>query len=165
MTGEADDVWVRLRELDDPVNVERPAEFDASALLDRFTKLAERLDRDFSCRCKVDAWPNVQDASFYGTVIVPADASLSGSDIWVRVSNFGGLAVYGLGFGAWDEDETRVLLDPRDGERVVTALQHLGYYIVPEAILRRTYDGANDSFRDLYATHPPDWFTRFFDWV
>jgi hypothetical protein len=98
-------------------------------------------------------------------VIVPAEASASGSAISVRVSNFDQLAVYGLGFGAWDTEETELLLEARDRNRIVAAPEDLGYFIVPEALLWRRYDGASDALRDRYATQPPTWFTRYFDWL
>jgi hypothetical protein len=157
-----------LRELDDPVNVERPESFDPAATAARFATLVEYLDSVFVCRCATDAGPDhVQDASFYGTIIIPAAATNSGADIAIRVSNFGTLAVYAIEqLGVYDDAERDVLLDPGDRARVETALADTGHVVVPESVLWNEYDGANDSWKTHFADETtPTWFVRYFDWV
>jgi hypothetical protein len=155
-------MWARLRALDDPHNLERPADFNADAAARRFTALVEHLERGFGCPCRTDAGPGrIKDASFYGDVIVPADSTASGEDLAIRVSNFGPMAVYGLGrVGDYDG------LDQADQERVETALEDTGYTIVPGRILWQEYDGRSDFWRTHVPNErPPTWWVRFFDYL
>jgi hypothetical protein len=164
----AEQVWERLRLLDDPDAVERPANFDEAETSRRFSELVQTLESIFSCECVVDAgFPMVQDASHFGTARVPATATDSGVDIIVRVSNFGDLAVFAAeNLGCWSESEPDELLTDRDRARVEEALAQAGYFVVPEDILERPYDGVNDYWRTYFPNEPgPTWATRFFDWV
>ena len=159
LTGDA--LWRRLRELDDPDHLERPADFDRAATAERFEMLVERLERVFRCRCTAD--PDEQDASFWGTVRVPAEATRTGAQLVVCVSNFGSLVTVSVeNPGAYDAEETAVLLDPEDEARVEGALDHLGYVVVPEQELWRDYDGPSEFI--VGAGHGGTWWTRFFDW-
>jgi hypothetical protein len=161
------EAWKRLRELDDPDAVERPAGFDEQAVGDRFGALVEALERLFACMCSVDAgFPKIQDATFYGTVSVPAEATSTGGQIAVRVSNFGRIAVYDLElFGAYDSDERRCLLDLADVARVEAALDSTNHESIPVEVLWTVYDGRSDYWKGTFPSASPTWFTRFFDWV
>ena len=85
----------------------------------------------------------------------------------VRVSRYGSLAVYELElFGVYDREETALLLDPHDRDRVELALVSTGHDIVPADLLWTKYDGVNDHWQTHFPNEPPPtWFTRFFDWV
>ena len=71
-----DALWQRLRELDDPDHLERPADFDRAATAERFETLVERLEQVFCCRCTAE--PDEQDASLCGRVVVPASCETAG---------------------------------------------------------------------------------------
>ena len=105
--------------------------------------------------------------SFYGTIRVPSEATVSGAPIVIRVSNYGVLAVYDLDlFGAYDAAEREVLLDGSDRSRVEAALLETRHDVVPTDLLWNTYDGTNDYWQRHFPNErPPTWFTRFFDWV
>lgn len=154
----------RLRELDDPVAIERPPDLDEQALEARFVAPVSALSRAFCCEREVDAGiVQVQDAAFYGTVCVPVEATRSGGQLVVRVSNFGLLAVYDLElFGAYDTEEREQLLDHVDVELLETCLADTGHESVPIDLLWSRYDGASTCFSSDPA---PTWFARFFDWV
>ena len=162
------DAWQRLRELDDPDSIERPADLDEQRLHSRFTALVHAVSVAFQCECPVDAgFPLVQDATFYGTIRVPGEATRSGAQIVMRVSNFGSLATYDLElFGAYSSEERHQLMDPADVARAERALTETGHEIIPIDILWNTYDGASDYWKRCFPDEtPPTWFIRFFDWV
>src|SRR5262245_20205171 len=139
----------RLRDADDPVRGERPKHFRLRQTARRFSALVEGLDRAFACRCDAEAYPLVQDASFYGQVRIPASATAMGAEIHIRVSNFACLAVYGLeGLGAYSDAERDVLLDAADRDRVEDALTATGHVVLPEDVLWTDYDGTNDALRE-----------------
>ena len=161
------EAWRLLRELDDPEAVERPTTFDERSVARRFTALVENLEASFACGCAIDSAIQVQDASHYGTVIVPASSTRTGSDIVVRTSNFGSLAVYDVeSFGAYDDSEPAILFDRIDRDRVEQALVEAGHSVVPQDLLWAEYDGANAHLRAAYpGEHRPSWFIRYFDWI
>jgi hypothetical protein len=84
-----------LRLLDDPVHLEYPARFDYGAEQRRFQSLVAETERRFGCTCLTQAGTQVQDASFLGQLMIPASATAKGVAVFVRVSNFGGLALLG----------------------------------------------------------------------
>lgn len=70
-----------LGDLDDPEHMERASDFDLGATEKRFADMVVRLERDFGTTCRIDAGVVVQDASYYGQVVVPAEATNSGADL------------------------------------------------------------------------------------
>lgn len=89
----------------------------------------------------------MQDASFLGQIVVPAAATAKGVAVFVRVSNFGGLALLGAeGPGRYDDAETLDLIAAGDRESVLTALVALDYVPLLEDVLGT-------------------WFARFFDYL
>jgi hypothetical protein len=168
MSPREDVILQRLRELDDPVNLERPAGFDLEGAEARFSSLRARIERDFDCECRTDAGPiRVQDASYYGDLIVPAASTHTSEQIWIRISNFGELAMYALDRpGSLDPEELRILLDTEDKRRIESALADTGYFLVPEELLWDRYDGRSASLRNAYPDErPPTWFIRYFDYL
>ena len=159
LTGDA--MWERLRELDDPDHLERPADFDPAAAAARFAALVSRLDDAFRCSCP--ATGDEEDSSAYGRVDVPAASTGTGAQLVVCLSAFGSLATVSVeNPGAYDAEETAALLDPQDADRVHAALDDLGFVVVDEAELWRPYDGPSEFL--VGGGHGGTWWTRFFDW-
>ncbi|MCP5070069.1 MAG: hypothetical protein GY946_26160 [bacterium] len=143
--------------------MERPSDFDSQATEKRFAEMVTRLEHNFRTTCRVDAGVRVQDASHYGQVVVPAEATSSGADLFVRASNFGSMAVYGIEApGVYLDEERDALLDRADRERIEQALLDSNFRIVPEAVLWERYDGRS---KWLHREPQTSWFTRFFDYL
>lgn len=157
----ADDALLTLlHELDDPRNPERPLGFDPEVASQQFNDLHRALSAAFRCECVVDAWPNVQDASHWGRLVIPAASTLSGADLVILVSNFWPLAMVAVDNpGVHDEEEFERLLDAGDRGTLEQALLDAGHVIVPERLLDRRYNGSASvsSFRT--------WFERYFDYL
>lgn len=158
----ADDaqLWQLLHSLDDPDNLEFPANYNHRRARARFNQLAERLNRDFGCQCWVDG--EVQDASFHGRIDIPAAATATGERLVIVISNFGDLAVLALeNPGVWDDEEAAQVLQPNDTTRIRKALDDLGYTLIPEGPLWKRYDGPAGTLTAPDAT----WWTRYFDYL
>lgn len=161
--GEVDSL---LRKLDDPVHLERPAGFDYAAEQARFAALVADVEARFGCVCTVDAGMSVQDASYLGQLEIPVSATITETEIFVRVSNFGGLALLGAERpGVYDDEETRILIDYADWRKILEVLTHHGYVVLLEDALSRPYDGTSDAFRRAYPRTAATWFDRYFDYL
>jgi hypothetical protein len=79
------------RSLDGPKHLEFPAGYDHDETRNRF----DRLDTAFSRASETDR--HVEDASYRGSIKIPAAATATGSPLVIAVSNFGGLAVGQVG--------------------------------------------------------------------
>ena len=124
----------------------------------------DRLDAAFSCAC--ESWGHVEDASFHDRVEIPAAATATGMRLVIVVSNFGGLAVVAAeNPGVWTREEFTELLHPDDAQRIYTALDDLGYTVVPEEPLWEEYDGDSPLRRYPSEGSPPTWWIRFFDYL
>ena len=157
------DLRRKFHELDDPINVEFPADYDRYAVERSFDTLVGLLEAGFGTSCRVDAGSSIQDASYFGQVVVPAAATGSGADVFVRVSNFGKLAVWGLTApGLYSGDELDLLLVAADREIVEQAVVAGGFVAVLEDLLWERYDG---SVQWVSEDSRPTWFTRFFDYL
>ena len=151
-----------LHALDDPDNLELPAGYDHRRARARFQKLVQRLNAGFDCRTKADG--DVQDASLHGRVDIPATATATGRTLVVSISNFGNLAVLSVDNpGVWTDAEAADLLDPRDADRVHTALTDLGYILIPEQPLWEPYSGVWDPA--VFGPSRPTWWIRYFDYL
>lgn len=64
----------------------------------------------------------------------------------------------------WNQEELAELLHPDDAKRVCTALNDLGYTVVPEGPLWQPYDG-NGPLQTYNPDRPATWWTRFFDYL
>jgi hypothetical protein len=99
-------------------------------------------------------------------VEIPAAGTATGRRLFIVVSNFGGLAAI-VADNSWrqTQEEFTKQLHPDDAQRVHTALDDLGYTVVPEGLLRgEDYDG--DAFRsDPWIQYRPTWWDRFFGYV
>jgi hypothetical protein len=151
-----------LHALDDPDHLEFPAGYDHERARAQVERLAQRLDADFSCQCRVDR--HVQDASLHGRVDIPAAATATGRPLVVLVSNFGGLAVLAVDNpGVWTDAEAGRLLHPDDAHRVHTVLADLGYTVISEEPLWEPYDGVCDPA--IFSPSKPTWWLRYFDYL
>lgn len=151
-----------LRHFDGAGISEFPPGFDEAVELVQFQRLVEALEERFNCRCESEAgFPQIQDASLFGWITAPADATVSGRGVHFKVSNFGRLVV------VLTDDEK----DPggdNDTEDVATAVEiaeAVGYRPVQPDLLDERYDGNLGTAAKLYEKWPPSWFTRFFDWL
>ena len=157
-------MWDLLRSLDDPDHLEFPADFNRDETSNRFRQLVDRLNTAFSCAREADS--NVQDATYYNRVEIPAAGTATGRRLFIVVSNFGGLAAV-VADNSWrqTQEEFTRQLHPDDAQRIYTALGDLGYTVVPEDLLRgEDYDG--DAFRsDPGIQYRPTWWDRFFGYV
>ena len=144
-----------LTSLDDPDHLETPADFNRDETRNRFRQLVDRLSTAFSCACEAEG--NVEDASYHDRVEIPAAATATGTRLVIVVSNFGGLAVVAADNpGVWTQEEFTELLHPDDAQRIYTALDDLGYTVVPEEPLWEDYDG--DGPLPRYSDgQPPTW--------
>ncbi|RKS09376.1 hypothetical protein DFP74_5112 [Nocardiopsis sp. Huas11] len=150
-----------LRRLDDPDHLEFPPDYDDAATGARFARLVTRLNDRFDCACGVDRC--VEDASYHGTVIVPATATDCGRHITVTVSNFGDLAAVTLSHpGRQDGEKERALFRSTDRPRVEGELEALGYVSISEHLLGSRYGGDNDF--DSSPGSSLTWWLRFFDY-
>lgn len=155
-----------LRQLDDPANLECPAGFDYAAEQRRFQSLVAELEGRFSCTCQIEAGNRIQDASFLGQLVIPASALVRGVAAFVRVSNFGRLALLGAECpGRYDDAKTLNLIAATDRRVMLEVLAGLNYVPLLEDVLSAEYDGTCDTFRDAYPSHSPTWFIRYFDYL
>jgi hypothetical protein len=164
MTAGETDWWSLLRELDDSEHMEAPKGYRHLETRARFDQLVERLEGEFACRCQVDR--DVQDASHHGDIVIPAEGTVRGKQIYVRISNFGNLAVYSPeNLGCYTDEEKLQVLPDEDRHRVESSLTDLGYLNVPEDVLSTRYDGRSDLAAFYPPQDPPSWFIRFFDYL
>jgi hypothetical protein len=131
-----------------------------------FQGLVGCISEAFGCTPNIDAGSSVQDATFYGQLIIPGRSTDTGADVAVRVSNFGHLAVYALErLGAYSDAERDSLMAEADRSRVEFALGESGYVVLPEDVLWKRYDGVNQALLTLYGDRRPEWFIRYFDYI
>jgi hypothetical protein len=155
-----------LRKFDDPVASERPPGFDKVAVSKRFEELLGRLNRAFNCLLSSESGTRVQDASYYGKAVIPAESTETGADITVVISNFGNLSVYAIERpGAYSDAEREVLISQSDRDRVEAALAEAGYVVLPEDVLWERYDGANEALKRYWSDRQSSWFDRFFSYL
>ncbi|GAA3778006.1 hypothetical protein GCM10022225_77290 [Plantactinospora mayteni] len=155
-----------LRRLDDPIHLEYPARFNCAAEQRRFQSLIAELGQRFGCTCEAESGRQVQDASYLGQLVIQASATANGMAIFVRVSNFDGLALLGAeGPGRYDDAETPYLIAETDRGAVLEVLAELNYAPLLEDALSAGYDGTSGALRGAYPSHPPTWFIRYFDYL
>ncbi|MFF0551856.1 hypothetical protein ACFYUL_23150 [Streptomyces sp. NPDC004311] len=159
-----------LDRLPGPDHLEFPDGFDHDAAEERATALLTRLGQDIG-PCLLGG---AQDAAYYFSVAVPAEATEAGVLLCVRLSNFGGLAVVTTPGPADHDDLAHAVRDgalsEADRGRIEAALSDLGHTLVPQRLLHRLYDGVTrltddgDTFLG-YGVHAgrATWWTRFFE--
>lgn len=141
--------WARLRDADDPQNLEFPPDYDFDTLSAAVLAVAMDLSRVYEAFCAIDSRYNgsVRDATFFGSVEVPAKATRKGRPAGLRLSSFGGLAT------VWGE--------AADREAITAVARDRDWLVVPPELLQRPYDGVNAVYRATGGT----WHGRFFDYV
>lgn len=162
MLTDPDELWQLLRSLDDPDpdHFETPPGYLHYLVRRKFKQLIDRLNADFDCRCNVDFAP---DGTRHGRIEIPDSAAASGGQLVLSVSNFGNLVVLSVeNPGAWSDDEAAVLLHPDDARRIHSALDDLGYVLIPEDPLWQRYDGTNDRAR-MFRDGRRSWWDRYFE--
>ncbi|WP_244291392.1 hypothetical protein [Streptomyces subrutilus] len=133
-----DQIRALLLKHDDPHHLERPADFNLDTSRECFARLVSALKERFGPSCPSGL---AQDASFYGVINIPADASGVGSPMRVEMSNFGSYFVTAeVVAGEWVPSGEASLT-----EEFVTWLDGLctaaGCTLVPAELLREPYDG------------------------
>jgi hypothetical protein len=157
-----------LERNDDPVAVERPAHQNLRDEMGRASALANDLVKTFGVAQAEIGPPLIQDASFLAHFLVPPEATRRGHGIWVRISNFGGLASAGAVLpDAYGDGEIPSLIDDDEWRTVLVALERHGYVYVPQDFLLTDYDGVNAPLIACYGESGSSltWWTRFFDWI
>ncbi len=132
-----DQVRALLLAYDDPQHLERPADFDLDTSRECFARLVSALEKRFGPSHSALA----QDASFYGVIDVPANATGLGRPLHVVMSNFGSYfvtvdVVNGEGVPHGEASRTEEFVTWFDG--VCAAA---GCTFVPDELLREPYDG------------------------
>jgi len=141
---------------------EQPPGFDEETERRRFDQLVQRLEERFDCTCEHEAgFPHIQDATFFGWISVPQDATPSERGIYITVSNFASLIVV----LANDERDPGGDTDTAEIMEAVQISAELGYRPVLTKLLTETYDGNLGGAAYLYPDKRPTWWTRFFDWI
>lgn len=160
------EAWQLLRLLDDPDHLEFPAEFDYDRANSRASNLCHHLGADFGCDVYLLTGTGVQDATFRADIGIPPEATATGKRLWVRISNHGPLAIYGIGTVRSPNRDADIAaeLHPDDRTRLEKALIEHGYTLFPNDLLEEPYDGLNEQWRRRM--NPPfTWFARYFDYT
>lgn len=133
-----DQIRALLREHDDPQHLEYPVDFDKETAWDCYTRLMSTLEERFGPSC---THGRAQDASFYGAIEVPADATGVGKIMNVAMSNFGNYFVT----ASMIVGEAAPIEERRPPEEFVTWLDGvctaMGCTFVPTELLTEPYDG------------------------
>jgi hypothetical protein len=161
------DLLRMLDQLDDPIALERPMDYDHGAARAHFDELVEGLDERFGTRCHADR--EVPDASLHGRIEIPGRDLVTGTRIVISVSNFGALAVISAeNPGAYEGLADAIAagaIDSDDLRAVEHCLEERGFTAVPEELLHRTYDGRSALAESYPPDRPPTWWVRFFDYL
>ncbi|MFD9561747.1 hypothetical protein [Streptomyces sp. NPDC059994] len=163
-----------LDQLSGPDHLEFPDGFDHPLAKAQATQLKDRLTKDFGHACGLD--DEIQDASYYFKIAIPAEATEAGVPLGLRLSNFGNLAVVTTpGPDSHDDLDHAVregALAVADRGRIEAALCDFGYTPVPPRLLHRPYDGVTwlageGSFYAGYGPHQgrATWWTRYFEYL
>ncbi|MGI5196200.1 hypothetical protein ACQEVY_21520 [Streptomyces sp. CA-288835] len=175
-----DRIRALLLEHDDPRHLERPADFNRETSRNCFARLVSALEERFGPSCSSGLG---QDASFYGVIEIPADATGLGLPMGVAMSNFGNYFVT----ASMRIGEDVPSSEARPPEEFVTWLDGvctaMGCTFVPSEVLREPYDGpsamlaaedvklaavliaAGEAEDDDEELGKSDWHDRYFDYI
>ncbi|MFJ8133327.1 hypothetical protein [Streptomyces hydrogenans] len=133
-----DQIRQLLLEHDDPRHLERPEAFDPDTARECFAWLVSALEERFGPSCTSGL---AQDASFYGVIDVPADATGLDRPLRAALSNFGTYFVTARGV----VDESAPGSEAALTQELVMWLDDVctaaGCTFVPAELLRERYDG------------------------
>lgn len=163
-----------LDRLPGPDHLEFPDGFDYASAKNRAIRLEDRLTQDFGHVCGLD--DQIQDASYSFQVAIPAEATEADVPAYVRLSNFGNLAVAFAprpdSHDDLDQAVQKGALTTADRSRIESAAHDFGYTLVPPRLLHRPYDGVTwlAGGRPFHASYGPHrsratWWTRYFEYV
>lgn len=141
--------WARLRAADDPHGLEFPADYDFAKLSATLLAVAMDLSRVYEAFCVLDSRYNgsVRDATFFGAIEVPVEATRDGRPAGARLSSFACLATVWGG--------------PADAALITRVVRAHDWYVPPADLLGRPYDGPNAAYRATGG----NWHGRFFGYV
>jgi hypothetical protein len=130
-----------FHQFDEP-RFESPEGFDRWGEIQNLKAFARDLEEALLYTCEVRT-DDSEDMSFLGDVRLPgAAARFDREDIFIRVSNFGRLALIGVtNAGIYDDGETTERIDPFDLRTIVEVLERFGYRPLMEDVLEEPYDG------------------------
>ncbi|SEB96614.1 hypothetical protein SAMN05216532_0046 [Streptomyces sp. 2231.1] len=166
------DLLHTLDRLAAPDHLEFPEGFDHPSARARASRLKSRLDEDFGQACTLD--DQIQDASYYFKITVPAEATEAQVLMGVRLSNYGNLAVVTTPLPDSHDDLDHAVrsgaVSEADRRLIEAALTECGYTSIPPRLLHRPYDGvtplADERFpHAAYGPHQAraTWWTRYFE--
>lgn len=144
-----------LHDLDDPQNIEYPADFDSAQATADLRSLVTLLERSFPGAVSADtSW---EDSVTFARVTLDGAKTRTTEDLVILISSHGRLTFVSLeNPGVYLQDEFDVLVDPTDLSRVEEALDAVGYLVATEDSLSSRYDGRTLS------TRFPTWEERYF---
>ncbi|MGW2305876.1 hypothetical protein [Streptomyces sp. NPDC001809] len=136
-----------LQEHDDPRHLERPENFDLDTSRESFVRLVSALRERFGPSCTSDV---AQDASFYGVIDVPAEATGLGRPLRAAMSNFGTYFVTARVVVDESAPGSETALNQELVEWLDDVCSAAGCTFVPVELLRERYDGPSflEAYRD-----------------
>ncbi|UZI31571.1 hypothetical protein N7925_26525 [Streptomyces sp. CA-278952] len=125
-----------LENADDPLHLERPADFDLQKSARRFAALTGAMEDRFGPACDSGLY---QDASIYGEVEISEEITGTGRPLWVQMSNFGGFVTAGT--GPWTEPGPTEGMTDQFVEWLDATCVAADCVFVPLDLLLEPYDG------------------------
>jgi hypothetical protein len=132
-----DECLALLVATDDPVNSVWPGGYDADAIRlreDRFKGFAADLEARLAVPCVTETGQLIQDASFVGSIALPAALCINGEAVQVRVSHFGPFVA------VLDSDDA---VTPETLSVIKSTATAHGYTWIPTNVLTKPYTGSN----------------------
>lgn len=145
-----------LLKFDEVKRYETPSNFDYEALWSRVLILAKDLQSLFGLEFKIDN--QVQDASFFGDIIIPHDLVINPEPNYlysIRISNFGSLATL-----TFDESYSNTIKD-----KIIHKLEKHSFIFISSDDLEEEYDGNFLKFNKIIGGEKPSWWIRYFDYL
>jgi hypothetical protein len=145
-----------LLKFDEQDRYETPSDFRYEKLKSQVESFSKDLENNFGLNFKIDN--HVQDASFYGDVIIPHELITEPKSNYlysIRISNFGGLATL---------TSSDVYSDSVKAKIKDSLAKHNFTYIESD-ILQEDYDGSFDKFYEIPGGQKPSWWIRYFDYL
>jgi hypothetical protein len=145
-----------LLKFDERDRYETPADFKYKKLELQVINLSKDLESNFGLIFKIDN--QVQDASFYGDVIIPQELMIDPKSNFlysIRISNFGGLTTLTFSDEYSDSVKTKI--------KEILAKHNFTY--IESDDLEERYDGSFDKFYEILGGRKPSWWIRYFDYL
>jgi hypothetical protein len=145
-----------LLKFDEINRYETPSNFDHKNLEHRVMVLLSDLESHFGTRFKIDN--HVQDASFYGDIIIPAalvNDPVPSCHYSIRISNFGSMATF-----TFEDSYSDV-----NRKKFIDMLQKHHFIYIASDDLEEEYDGQFKKFNEILGGPQPSWWIRYFDYL